>query len=75
MAKVIRGITNETADLLRLYLGERWGSILGKGEDKLLDVKLNENSIIKAYDDCVFIILGDRRYYLTSEDFVRLEIL
>ena len=75
MAKVIRGITKETADLLRIYLGERWGSILGKGEDELLDVRLNENCIIKVYDDCVFVILGVHRYWLTGEDFIKVEIL
>lgn len=74
MAKVIIGITKNTADLLQIYLGSNWGTILEKGEDGLFNVKLSQYCVLRAYDDCVYIILGDRRYWLAKEDFVRIEI-
>lgn len=74
MAKYLIGITKETADLMRIYLGDSWGSILEKGEDGLLNAKLNIYCILRVYDDCIFIILGEHRYWLANDEFVRVEI-
>lgn len=74
MAKVIVGISKNTADLLQIYLGSNWGTILEKGEDGLFTVKLSQYCVLRVYDDCIYILLGDHRYWLANEDFVRVEI-
>ncbi len=72
--RIINGISYECYERLADGLTSRFANTVLPTEGDLLTVELNDNAIIKCYDDAIVIDIGGNKEFLSFDEFIDIQI-